>query len=224
MGILNKLCGDCNTVKPMTEFYNRKRSADGRDFYCIPCKRKRAIKYKKNPVFTTTKLKSIISDDGRTKFCGGCDMDKPIQEFYNTKNTKDGLSSRCVTCYQINYRSNREHANRKALERYYRRVSKPMPETINTYNTKLIPFDNSPPVVPTFNYQRWIASREQWRMVFAERYDDIIKLLKEYDDDKSESVHIVKKFHEEVRTKWKLKHKTTDKYEEHFRKYGCSGW
>jgi hypothetical protein len=227
MDILNKLCCDCNTVKPITEFYNRKRSADGRDFYCVPCKRKRALKYKKNPVYKTTKAKSIISDDGINKFCGGCGITRPITEFYKSKNTNDGVSARCITCYQINYHSNKEHANKKALERYYKRIGKPMPETINTYqshSTKIIAYDDSSPVVPTYNQERWIAAREHWRAVFNERYDDVVKLLKEYEDNKSKSVHIVKKFHEEVRIKWKLKYKTTEKYEEHFRKYGCSGW
>ena len=223
MDILNKLCLACNTVKPITEFYVRRSSADGRDFYCVPCKRSKQRKYQLNPSISL-KTKSLMSDDGKTKFCGGCEMTKPIQEFYNTKSSKDGFSSRCATCYKINYRSNKEQANKRALERYYERKGKPMPETVNTYNTRIIPFDDSSPVVPTYNHEKLTTAREHWRAVFAERFDDVMKLLKDYDDDRSESVHIVLKFHSEVRSKWKLKYKTTDKYEEHFRKYGSSGW
>jgi len=221
MDILTKQCRNCNEIKPVSEFYNRKHSSDGYDPYCTICKKQKAVKYKMNPI-GSFKPKSQISEDGKSKFCGGCEMTKSILEFYKTKATKDGFSARCVACYQVNYRANKEVANQQALKRYYKKIGKPQP--INHYNTKVISSDNSTPVVPTVNLERFNAAREHWRAVFNERYDDIMKLLKDYDDDRSESVHIVLKFHSEVRSKWKLKHKTTDKYEEHFRKYGSSGW
>lgn len=32
-----KLCPDCESVKPLDEFYNNKRTPDGKQGYCIPC-------------------------------------------------------------------------------------------------------------------------------------------------------------------------------------------
>jgi hypothetical protein len=223
MDILTKQCRSCKETKPVTEYYNRKHSSDGYDPYCTVCKLKKAEKYKMNPV-GSFRPKSLISEDGKTKFCGGCETTKLVQEFYKSKNTNDGISARCITCYQLNYRANKEAANQRALERYYKRIGKPMPEKTNHYSTKVISSDGSIPVVQTVDIDRFNAKREQWRMVFAERFDDIMKLLKEYDEDKIESRSIVLDFHANVRSKWKLKHKTTERYEEHFRKYGSSGW
>ena len=223
MDILTKQCRSCNAVKPVTEYYNKTHSSDGYDPYCTVCKLEKAKKYKMNPIFSM-KTKSVLSEDGKSKFCGGCETTKPIIEFYKTKNTKDGISTRCVVCYKQNYRNNKDKANFRALERYYKRIGKPMPEKVNHYSTMIIPADGSVPVRPTIDVERFTKAKEHWRAVFAERFDDIMKLLKDYDEDKPESRNLVLEFHANVRPKWKLKYKTTERYEEHFRKYGSSGW
>jgi hypothetical protein len=124
----------------------------------------------------------------------------------------------------MNYRQNKDNQNLKALQRYYEKQGKPMPEAVKQYNTRIIEANGLIPVKPTINIEKFTAAKEHWRAVFNERFDDIMKLLKDYDEERAESLNLLKDFHANVRTKWTLKHKSTDKYEEHFKKYGSSSW
>jgi hypothetical protein len=36
---LNKICSKCKNTKPLSEFYNCNRRTDGKQTYCIPCKK-----------------------------------------------------------------------------------------------------------------------------------------------------------------------------------------
>jgi transposase InsO family protein len=42
------------------------------------------------------------------KRCGGCNESKPTSEFYNNRNTKDGLQTRCKVCHNAYYAKNKE--------------------------------------------------------------------------------------------------------------------
>jgi Recombination endonuclease VII len=43
-----KVCLKCHQTKPLEEFYRRKRSKDGRDWYCKPCGKANAQQWRKH--------------------------------------------------------------------------------------------------------------------------------------------------------------------------------
>ena len=61
--------------------------------------------------------------------------------------------------------------------------------------------------------------REEWKAIFNERYDDIMKMLVEYEKSPADGIKIQLKFYEEVRAKWKLKYKNNDRFERQFMAY-----
>jgi hypothetical protein len=38
-----KMCADCKEFKPLSEFYKRKQTPDGRAYYCRECMKKRTL-------------------------------------------------------------------------------------------------------------------------------------------------------------------------------------
>jgi hypothetical protein len=222
MDILEKQCTSCNEVKPLTEYYPRYHRPNQLDTICKGCKIKRLKERKMGRPKRESKSPIIDTPNGKARRCTSCDVVKTLKHFYPNKSAKEGYSTKCSECFRTTYRANQEEINRHALERYYKKIGKAIPERTNRYSTTII--DSTPPVAQTFDIERFNAKRAQWRAVFDERFDDIMRLLKTYDEDRPESRSIVLEFHANVRSKWKLKHKTTEKYEAHFRKYGSSGW
>lgn len=59
-----------------------------------------------------------------TKICSRCNQDKPVTEFFKTKNMKDGLQSACKKCMNISYKNSRDkkqkHYTSVAVARYER--------------------------------------------------------------------------------------------------------
>ena len=225
MDILERQCKKCGEIKPLSEYYPRYHKVNQLEVICKVCKTQWHKEHRKmgKPQYTP-KSPIVDTPNGKGRMCTSCNVVKSLKYFYPSKTAKEGYSTKCAECFRLNYRQNKDNQNLKALQRYYERQGKPMPEAVKQYNTRIIPADGSTPVMPTINIERFNAAREQWRAVFAERFDDIMKLLKDYDDDKPESRNLVLEFHSKVRSTWKLKHKTTERYEAHFRKYGSSGW
>jgi hypothetical protein len=89
---VEKRCPHCEETKPLEQFYRSKRSADGRDAYCKPCRdglgaERRARERASRPVPTPVTHKACIM----------CGETKPVAEFYKQRNE-------CKQCSTIRHR------------------------------------------------------------------------------------------------------------------------
>lgn len=74
-----------------------------------------------------------------TKICNICNIDKPIIDFHNRKDSKDGVRNECKVCTRIKineYRkTNKEKTNKWNRETYYKNIEKHK-ETKKKYRQK----------------------------------------------------------------------------------------
>lgn len=88
--VSEKVCQDCNTLKPRTEFHNCSRHSDGLLSYCKECTAKRNMEMRK-----ILKSKEPTVEH---KVCPQCSCDKPASDFYLSPKRGDGLSWVCKIC------------------------------------------------------------------------------------------------------------------------------
>ena len=48
-----------------------------------------------------------------TKICGGCLVEKPLEEFYNDSKSSDGHKSHCKACYHKWYETHKEQIKKR---------------------------------------------------------------------------------------------------------------
>lgn len=99
-----KICIHCKESKPTVEFRESNRKKDGRDSACKPCRKR----VENRRAETAKEERSLI-----TKIrCRACNENKPAQDYYVSKNSKTGRTSKCKQCFkpyhQKAYQSNRE--------------------------------------------------------------------------------------------------------------------
>ncbi len=87
---MEKLCRDCQTLKPITEFHSDKSKTDGLNFYCKPCMNTRQRAYAK-------RLPRFTAPEGM-KRCTHCKEVLPQEQFHRDKTFHDNLSRRCKKC------------------------------------------------------------------------------------------------------------------------------
>ncbi|WP_375045962.1 endonuclease domain-containing protein [Actinomadura sp. NTSP31] len=101
--MLTKKCRDCGEIKPVTEFWKRKASADGLALYCKTCfglrnascyRGKQAVRGKGARVY---RRRSVVPEG--MKYCPRCETVKNVEEFGSNKSRKSGLSVYCKPCH-----------------------------------------------------------------------------------------------------------------------------
>lgn len=116
-----KLCQDCNTEKPETEFYRDSTRPDGLNWRCKPCH--------KAHVARINMLPPRNPPPEGMKRCQRCKETKPLEEFHSDKGQYDGKQRVCKACQYIRLKewtgknpdySARKHRERRLLhiERY----------------------------------------------------------------------------------------------------------
>ena len=70
------------------------------------------------------------------KKCTGCHQIKPFDDFYKHKMGKNGLQSKCKSCYK-QYRSDNHHKMVEYRKQYYRENKESICYNINQYNNSL---------------------------------------------------------------------------------------
>jgi len=104
---MRKRCAKCGLEKPLTEFYRREMSTDGRQGRCKECeKQRRKERYRKieaadglRDLEQRVRVLELRADLHKgTKVCAKCVQVKPLEEFHRNKRLKDGRNSYCKSC------------------------------------------------------------------------------------------------------------------------------
>ena len=88
--VAEKLCPDCNVIKPRIEFYSSKRISTGLSVYCKEC-----MKIRNKEMWVNLKEREPTVEH---KVCVTCKVDKPASDFYKAPIKSDGLSWECKDC------------------------------------------------------------------------------------------------------------------------------
>lgn len=108
--IPQKRCVTCGAEKPLTEFHKCKSKPDGLFPTCKVCACARANAWRKrNPKRDSEiqkgtrmrrKARGVKYDAPKTgtKYCNGCQTEKPVTDFYADRDEPSGLRYRCGAC------------------------------------------------------------------------------------------------------------------------------
>jgi hypothetical protein len=105
--IRTKKCTDCGEVKPITEFYKHKETADGYRGSCKECCKKQAIQWNQNNKELTKQYKAQYYQNNKER-----------KKEYNSQyyqNNKEHLKEYSAQWYK----DNKEHRNQYEKERYH---------------------------------------------------------------------------------------------------------
>lgn len=217
---MKKICKSCNEEKVLDDFNSNFNKKDGYFNVCKVCVSKRY--YDKKVLTPPTKKVKTECIDG-DKQCIVCKETQPYSNFNKNRGNTDGFSSKCKQCYINTYVVNKEYHNANALLRYYEKKDT-MPDNIeelkikadkSNYNNHI--FDKQQ--LTDLQIERLERKKIEWRLIFDERYNDVKKMLAEYEKSPADGLKIQLKFYEEVRPTWKLKYKNTDRFERMFIAY-----
>ena len=98
-----KLCHDCATDKPLSEFWKSQASRDGLAPYCTACfsLRNRAASdrraAKAGRKVRHQKSRTFVTDEGM-RYCPRCEVVMPVSEFVRNRSTRDGTGTYCRPC------------------------------------------------------------------------------------------------------------------------------
>ena len=95
----SKRCSKCGQVLPVTEFYIRKASRDGRGSYCRPCGRSYAEERRRANGMQPRPVRQVL-ESGQTKECRRCHRVLNVVEFSTRQRriaTAGGATARRVT-------------------------------------------------------------------------------------------------------------------------------
>ena len=88
--VTEKTCKNCNTLQTIENFHKKTDSPDGHKPFCKTCCSELAKNERKKPKVVTI----------TTKTCNKCSIELPINEFWNSKMSKDGKDHRCIKCHK----------------------------------------------------------------------------------------------------------------------------
>lgn len=149
-----------------------------------------------------------------SKVCGKCHTNKSLDAFYPSSSSADGRQSYCKKCSKA-FDKERQEIKRiqKSLQKQqyqnqsqfnsqgYFEALRGGSSSAGRPNAELL--ELTPERIEFLNIQR-----DEWRKVFAERFDDILILIQAYEAEPDNSVQLVTDFHNNIRPNWKLEHKT----------------
>ena len=137
-----KKCTRCLTEKPLTEFYNKKSGACGKDSHCKPCRdaynKEAALGLPHPPVNkpasrrlsraerTSKQRLRFLANPRTEKKCGACKVTMSATDFYSNRYSPDGLNTYCKECAKAYKR--REYSANPDPIREQKRTQRATPE------------------------------------------------------------------------------------------------
>lgn len=109
-------CNVCNLVKSADNFGNNPVSKNGLKGYCKYCEAERA----RNRRALKPKRKTIteIALETGIKLCNGCNISKPLNQFWKNPSKRVGVSCRCIECDKKYRNTNLSHYNYEYQKKY----------------------------------------------------------------------------------------------------------
>ena len=101
---MKKRCFRCGKLLPVELFYVNLGMVSGRVNKCKPCTRKdnRAYIEMNRDTLIARQREKVARFKNGTKLCVSCTTTKPVGQFYQNRNMKDGYSNRCKFC-EVDY-------------------------------------------------------------------------------------------------------------------------
>jgi Recombination endonuclease VII len=99
----SKRCRDCGVEKPLTDFWLRKASPDGRSLYCAPCFKQRnqasdaRRAEREGREFFPRASSTMDLPDGK-KYCPRCQQVLSIDDFVRNRSSATGIGTYCRPC------------------------------------------------------------------------------------------------------------------------------
>jgi 5-methylcytosine-specific restriction endonuclease McrA len=103
---LTKICAACHIEKSISEFFKDKTSKTGYRWTCKDC-----LLDAQSTKLGCVRQKFIKGNNygaSDTKWCYGCEVEKPLSEFSKDKTKKDGYHTRCNDCHRASSRAYRD--------------------------------------------------------------------------------------------------------------------
>jgi len=117
-----KICVKCNENKELLEFNKTRKSYDGYTEKCTECINIKKEEIKKKTKQKNKKLAKIRKEKGY-KICKQCMINKNLNDFFKSKDTKDGYYSKCKECCkEFNLKNNEK--NKKKVKEERKRIEK----------------------------------------------------------------------------------------------------
>lgn len=91
-----KVCNKCSKERELREFYNNKTNKDGKDRYCISCRKLYTSEMRK--IKKLGDFSQRYQPTSETKKCTRCGIEKNLCEFAKELIRSSGYSSVCKTC------------------------------------------------------------------------------------------------------------------------------
>lgn len=92
---VNKKCGSCTKILPISEFHKNKNAKDGLVYNCKKCVKEKRDSYRINHGLP---VKDKLYYDGINKECSKCHKILNIDNFYNSNYISNGKRSLCKNC------------------------------------------------------------------------------------------------------------------------------
>lgn len=96
--VTEKLCPNCNQLKPSSAFYKTFDRPNGLASWCKACSLLRCMA-------NYEKVKKAAKPTVNSKLCIGCKSELPIAQFSKFSGSRDGYAARCRKCYGLRARS-----------------------------------------------------------------------------------------------------------------------
>ena len=98
-----KTCIQCKESKPISEFHQNRRNADGLHSYCKVCNIEKSKAHIQREKERKSQTRALIKQEWAAhtiseKVCLACKVKKPAAEFYLNSRRADGLASYCRAC------------------------------------------------------------------------------------------------------------------------------
>ena len=96
-----KLCPDCGTRKPASDFGRNRSLADGLSFYCLACNRERnSAWYRRSRAALGKQVRDLSWVPEGFRWCPNCRQAVAHEQFVRSSATRSGFGGRCKACHR----------------------------------------------------------------------------------------------------------------------------
>jgi hypothetical protein len=107
--VILKPCLDCGLSKPLEDFPSAAKRSDGRGSYCRTCMNDRSkASYRKRQQAKGAAVKDRVPVPAGSARCPDCSQVKPLEDFPQSRNSRNGRGTYCKPCHNFRSRQTRD--------------------------------------------------------------------------------------------------------------------